>query len=41
MLQLYNNIKKLEDLKTDAFKRQHRTYPASYRWVFIDGKFVR
>ncbi len=37
-----NNIKKLEDLmkKNDAFERQHRTYTASYLWVFINGKFV-
>ncbi len=28
-------------LKTDAFERYHHTYPASYLWVFIDGKFVR
>ncbi len=27
-------------LKTDAFERLHCTYPASYIWVFIDGKFV-
>ncbi len=40
MLQLKNNIKKLGDLKTDTFERQHCTYPASYLWVFIDGKFV-
>ncbi len=36
-----NNIKKLVDLKTDAFDRYHHTYPASYLWVFMDGKFVR
>ncbi len=28
-------------LKTDAFERYHHTYPASYLWVFMDGKFVR
>ncbi len=31
----------LLDLKTDGFERYHHTYPASYLWVFIDGKFVR
>ncbi len=31
----------LGDLKTDAFYRYHHTYPASYLWVFMDGKFVR
>ncbi len=41
MLQLQNNINMLGDLKTDDFERQHHTYPASYLWVFIDGKFVR
>ncbi len=28
-------------LKTDAFERKHRIYPASYLWVFMDRKFVR
>ncbi len=41
MLGLQNDIKKLGDLKTDAFERQHHTYPASHLWVFINGKFVR
>ncbi len=27
----------LGDLKTDAFDRQHHTYPASYPWVFMDS----
>ncbi len=31
----------LGDLKSDAFERYHHTYPASYLWVFMDGKFVR
>ncbi len=31
----------LGDLKTDVFECYHRTYPAWYLWVFIDGKFVR
>ncbi len=31
----------LLDLKTDVFERYHRTYPAWYLWVFMDGKFVR
>ncbi len=41
MLRLQNNIKKLGDLKTDAFEHSHHTYPASYLWVFVDGKFVQ